>query len=388
MFALRKTIQGILFSTVILLGYSVEGQAQVPAACTPVVYVFRHAEDHGGLKKVGPPWGLLTWIGQRHAQLYPQMVADFAATSGHCPLTRVYASSPSLTGQNQINGATNAFCTARPLAQLGTEDSQNSQKQAHDLILDVDVSICSIKESFPPIPRPDNQPTLSRADTDPIIYLCGTPEEPSQNCENNPAQLDEYLGAGTGKDDFGPQDPKPNSSIAKLLRSKLKKDAEAGESSAIFWTSQGLYTLGTAILEAPSSIPQRYKDQFFDNTWNYKPKYWETPPRNAAYVFEYSKDEDRFTESSTTFSQAFNFKSTAQLFCTTVQPSGSSKIGGNICENASQCTPPLIPSSMTEDNCDNPKGCLLRLSGSIVACSSVNDDGIASCLPAPTCAWP
>jgi hypothetical protein len=269
---------------------------------------------------------------------------------------------------------------------LGTIDSL---KQEHDLILNVDVSICSINGSFPPIPRPDDEKPLTRAPTDPIIYICSTPDEqPSQNCQNNPAQLDEYLGAGQSKDDFGRQGPNPKSYIATLLRSKLKKDAAAGESSAIFWTSQGLYTLGTAILEAPSSIPQKYKDQFFYNTWNYEPRYWETPPRNAAYVFEYSKDEDRFTESSTTFAQAFNFKSTAQQFCTTVQPSDSSTIGGDICKNGSQCTTPLIPSSMTEDNCEYPKGCLLRLSGSIVACSGVNNDGIASCLPAATCELP
>ncbi|MCX2978829.1 hypothetical protein [Candidatus Marimicrobium litorale] len=254
------------------------------------------------------------------------------------------------------------------------------------MILDVDVSICSIKESFPPIPRPDNKEALTRASTDPIIYLCGTPDQPSQNCQNNPAQLDEYLGAGKGKGDFGRQGPNPTSDIATLLRRKLKKDAAAGESSAIFWTSQGLYTLGTAILDAPSRIPQKYKDQFFDYNWDYEPIYWETPPRNAAYIFEYSNGA--FTESTTTFAQAFNFKSTKQQFCTTVQPSDSSKIGGNICENASQCTPPLIPSSMTEGNCEYPKGCLLRLSGSIISCDGVNENGIASCLRAATCDLP
>ena len=384
MFVLERAVPGIVFLAGMLLGYPAEVQAQQSTACTPVVYVFRHAEDHGGLDDVGPPWGLLTWIGQRHAQLYPDMVADFAATSGHCPLTRVYASSPSLTGQNQINGATNAFCTARPLAQLGTVDSQ---KQEHHLILTVSGKLfCSITPSFPPILRPDNQPALTRADTDPIIYLCGTPDEPSQNCQNNPAQLDEYLGAGKGKDDFGRQGPNPTSDIATLLRSKLKKDAAAGESSAIFWTSQGLYTLGTAILDAPSRIPQKYRDQFFDYNWDYEPIYWETPPRNAAYVFEYSNGT--FTESTTTFAQAFNFKSTKQQFCTTMQPSDSSKIGGNICENASQCTPPLIPSSMTEGNCEYPKGCLLRLSGSIISCDGVNENGIASCLRAATCDLP
>ena len=178
MFALRKTIQGILFSTVILLGYSVEGQAQVPAACTPVVYVFRHAEDHNGIND-GPPYGLLTWIGQRHAQLYPDMVADFAATSGHCPLTRVYASNPSKPepANENLDGSTNAFCTARPLAQLGTIDSQ---KQAHDLILTVSPKLFCSTEKFPPINRPDNKEALTRTSTDPIIYLCGTPHKPSQ----------------------------------------------------------------------------------------------------------------------------------------------------------------------------------------------------------------
>ncbi len=80
------------------------------AACTPVVYAFRHAEDVNG-----PPPSL-TPVGMEHANLYIEMVASFELTQNYCPVKFVYSVDPIKPGGE--SGTTNPFFTARPLANI------------------------------------------------------------------------------------------------------------------------------------------------------------------------------------------------------------------------------------------------------------------------------
>jgi len=82
-------------------------------------------------------------------------------------------------------------------------------------------------------------------------------------------QLYEYLGNGND----APTSPDYNTSTAIALRKELLATANAGKSSAIFWTSQGLHVLGGVIINGTSIVPDK----------NFGAKV--SPPRNAVYIF-------------------------------------------------------------------------------------------------------
>ena len=68
--------------------------AGVTSACTPVAYLFRHAEDEN--KSKTDPFGLtLTAAGEAHADLYIEMLDKFQQDkSTYCPIKVVYALNP------------------------------------------------------------------------------------------------------------------------------------------------------------------------------------------------------------------------------------------------------------------------------------------------------
>jgi hypothetical protein len=205
--------------------------AALAQTCTPVVFAFRHAEDTNPPQpppdvKHRPPIFHLTPTGEAHADLYQTMVPEYTAANGLCPVTKVYAT----TTLDKVNcssncvSATNAFFTGKPLANA----------------------------------------VMSGAD--PIIAVG---EEDKKKPENS--RLYEYLGNGNSA-------PKENTvnystTVAVRLRDELRATANRGESSAIFWTSQGLHVLGGAITGKKSNIPDKNLGKQF------------TPPRNAAYIF-------------------------------------------------------------------------------------------------------
>jgi hypothetical protein len=76
-------------------------------ACTPVVYLFRHAED------VSNGTGL-TAVGEQHAALYPSMVAQYQLRYNICRVNRVYAMYDK--NADSSPGTTNPFNTAKYLA--------------------------------------------------------------------------------------------------------------------------------------------------------------------------------------------------------------------------------------------------------------------------------
>ncbi len=199
----------VLVGSLVLLASSAFGQ------CTPVVYAFRHAEDTNPPNPPGPIF-TLTPTGQAHAALYPTMISDFRAANSVCPVAKVYAvTKVAKVGDcgNECTSATNAFDTARPLA----------------------TAVMS---------------------ADPITTV-GTPVN----------QLYEYLGNGNN----APDQPNYSTVTAAALRKELLVTANQSRSSAIFWTSQGLYVLGGAIINATSNVPIKAGGAI--------------PPRNAVYIF-------------------------------------------------------------------------------------------------------
>ncbi len=226
----------------VLFGALLFSASAAPAqSCTPVVLAFRHAEDTNPPNPPGPIFAL-TPTGTRHAELYAEnnsgdpesgMVFAFVSRNGFCKVTKVYATSKMTKSPCSTNcaSASNAFDTASPLAKA----------------------------------------VMSGAD--PITKVGTDPNDVN-------SQLWEYLGNG--------QDPKPtlpinyNTTVADQLRKELLATAKRGESSAIFWTSQGLHVLGGVIIDGTSIVPDKNADAGTPHAG--------TPPRNAVYLFTAAKD--------------------------------------------------------------------------------------------------
>lgn len=212
----------VLFGALVSFASSALGQA-----CVPVVFAFRHAEDTNPPNPPGPTFAL-TPTGQAHANLYPTMISGFLeqTTSTLCPVVKVYAATTVekvAPCGNECASASNAFDTAKPLAQA---------------VMSAD-----------PIT------------TVPVPTATATPA--------GAGQLYEYLGNGN----IAPPTPSYTTLTATALRTALLATANLGKSSAIFWTSQGLHVLGGAIINATSKVPDK----------NFGAKV--TPPRNAVYIF-------------------------------------------------------------------------------------------------------
>ncbi len=231
----------VLVGSLVFFASSALGQA-----CTPVVYAFRHAEDTNPPNPPGPVFAL-TRTGQAHAKLYPTMVSEFQAANNFCPVAKVYAATKVekvAPCGSQCASATNAFDTGTPLAKA----------------------------------------VMS---ADPITTV--TTPTPTVR------QLYEYLDNGNN----APMNPNYNTSTAIALRKELLATANAGKSSAIFWTSQGLHVLGGAIINGTSNVPDK----------NFTPKV--TPPRNAVYIFKAVGSAPNIAgfsdTASTKYVQCFNF---------------------------------------------------------------------------------
>jgi hypothetical protein len=117
-------------------------------------------------------------------------------------------------------------------------------------------------------------------------------------------KLFEYLGNGNDE----PLDSKSDlytNPTASALRAALVATANLEQSSAIFWTSQGLHVLGGAIINKNSAVPRKNG--------------WTLPPRNAVYLFkaigsapnitgfEDTRTTDTHTPPSAVYIQCFNW---------------------------------------------------------------------------------
>src|SRR5262249_2042350 len=87
-------------------------------ACTPVAYLFRHAEEAGNPTNLRD--NTLTAAGNRHPALYTPMIRRFEAAFGYCPVNRVFAmarkNAPSALQYPNGLGTTNPFFTGRPFS--------------------------------------------------------------------------------------------------------------------------------------------------------------------------------------------------------------------------------------------------------------------------------
>jgi hypothetical protein len=200
------------------------------AACTPVVYAFRHAED---LSSDIYPTGLKP-VGRQHADLYPAMVDAFGAAHDYCPVGLVYSVYNINPGPPPAPGTNNPLQTAEPLA----------------------IAACG---------------NLAKTPVAPCSGLGFQPRTGLLSGE----KLSEYLGL----EECAAEDA--HSDIGSKFKGEMAHAAAYYDlSSAVFWTSQGLHNLGVTIApgtDIPCKIP------------GVSP-----PPRNAAYVFVYNRNTGDF----------------------------------------------------------------------------------------------
>jgi hypothetical protein len=211
------------------------GRAHAQLGCTPVVYAFRHAEDNSD---TFPYPRTLTDAGGRHADLYVPMMNEINTVlkTTHCPVTKVYAIN--LTKADGTGNTTNPFYTAQPLAV--------SRMRGSDPLVAV----------------------RSRSATYALLEFLGNSPEGSTFV------------------------PSYTTAPAAALRGELVATAQAAQSSAIFWTSQGLHILAGAIIGADSKVPQKaIKGVTFPAGTQAG-----TPPRNAVYIFPYDAAKAGFSD--------------------------------------------------------------------------------------------
>jgi hypothetical protein len=239
-----KTRHRVIYALAALLAPMVPTSARAQSACTPVVYAFRHVEDSNALKYPHT----LTKTGMRHADLYVSMIDDIDASLGTsvCPVTKVYTIN--LVKADGSGNTTNPFYTAQPLAVA--------------------------KTGADPL-----QTVGSAGSSHALLEYLGNSPDPGKHTSSN-----RFV-------------PRYDTDVARALRDALVTTAEAGESSAIFWTSQGLHILAGAIIDGDSKVPQKDIDDdkgrvvaFPEGT----PR--GTPPRNAVYVFPYDAMKGGFDD--------------------------------------------------------------------------------------------
>ena len=224
--------------------------AAASSDCTPVVYAFRHAEDEGQH---------LTPVGDRHAALYPGMVDGFGTSHNYCPVGFVYSMYD--TNPDGNPGTYNPYETAEPLALRSC--------YLYWLALFNNEEI-----SFTGTFNPDTICNGAGGE--------GFTTTPSMGLANG-AKLYEFLGTKAGLTTKMPTATGPQL-VKELLSNSL---VGGGLSSAIFWSNEGLPTLGNAV--SGTAIPDNPK-----------------PPRNAVYVFE--QQGAAFAPTKLTYRQCFNIK--------------------------------------------------------------------------------
>lgn len=222
------------------------------AQCKPVVYAFRHAEDKDAN---------LTSVGRQHAALYPSMVDGFGSANNYCPVGFVYSMYD--TNPDGKPGTYNPYETAQPLALRACYVYW--------------VALWNNEEvSFDGTFNPDTICTGALG--------AGNAVTPSMALGNG-NKLYEFLEKTKQKNG---DPPKQTAATGPQLVAELLSNASAGGSlsSAIFWSSQGLPTLGAAIASG-TVLPTK-------------------PPRNSVYVFE--QQGMAFATTKLTYRQCFNIK--------------------------------------------------------------------------------
>ena len=183
------------------------------------------------------------------------MVDQFQSERDYCPVGYVY--SMYNINPNGSPGTENPFETAEPLA----------------------TRACYVRALAQGVLKPDlacsGSPTLSGVS--PLMQL------------STGGKLYEYLGTIKAE-----RASKVKSATGDELRAELVSNAALGLSSAVFWTSQGLHTVGLAIAE-DTQIPPKIEGNGDSG-----------PPKNAVYAFEYNGSTFNPPTSLTQYVQCFN----------------------------------------------------------------------------------
>jgi hypothetical protein len=203
--------------------------------CTPVAYLFRHAEEKDS-SATNIYENTLLPVGNRHAALYQSMIKRFQSKFNYCPVSTVFAmarkNAPNGPGLPEIAfpnglGTTNPFFTAKPLD---------------------NAAIVAFQEPYPTV-------------YDPITSTVGAIETPGVPQDQKFGLLYEYLSYPLTRQQLLDQ-------IAASVGSK--------RSVAVFWSSQGMGEVAK-VLGQP--IPA-YKDNHIPSVMgDYK------APRNSVFVF-------------------------------------------------------------------------------------------------------
>lgn len=206
-------------------------------ACTPVVYMFRHAEDY---PSPGP--NDLTPVGYKHAFLYLNsiyrdrygnilfsgMIGDLQYKNDYCNISTVL--SMYNVNPNGTPGTSNPYKTAIPTASTTTQSDP-----------EMDISRR--------IPN-----TLNYKNYWVYEYpVCPLDKDPQQNCQNNGALYD----------------------TSNRLRGALLTEMAENQSVAIFFTRQGMPSLASAIWGGSPPVPIAGTSDFRSsvNVFVYSPQY-------------------------------------------------------------------------------------------------------------------
>lgn len=129
---MRRLLRLLALGTVVCLGFLTGTSA---AQCTPVAYLFRHAEDLD--KPREKPFDVtLSTSGLAHAQLYIEMINKFQQEKPeYCPISVVYALNPSNFDGGV--GTSNPYWTANPLAQMVQTNLDDSTQEDTNPIITV-----------------------------------------------------------------------------------------------------------------------------------------------------------------------------------------------------------------------------------------------------------
>ena len=224
--------------------------AQSEAPCTPVAYLFRHAEETGTVPR-NIDTDTLKPEGDRHALLYVDMIRNIQSASNFCPVRDVFAmarkNAPNAANPNGI-GTTNPFFTGKPFTNAAVLDEECAAN--------LRLGCMGFDEMFPfdvysPITstNPNVTERVGVQQTDDILY--------------------EYL---------------PYSATSDDLREIVKDTILNGRSVAFFWSSQGMDAIATVL---GSPIPAYANNKLPALSTDYK------APRNSVFVFTNYNPNDR-----------------------------------------------------------------------------------------------
>ncbi len=270
--------------------------------CTPVAYLFRHAEE--GAPATNIDQNTLLPAGNQHAALYAGMIQRMQSKLGYCPLLDVFAmarkNAPNAASFPNGLGTTNPYFTAKPLANTVTSTNPITST------------------------NPNVTEEIGVQQTDYILY--------------------EYLPYESTRDD---------------LREIIKDAVESSHSVAIFWSSQGMNEVAEVLGDpipayAHNSVPALPKDYKAPRNSvfvfsNYNPSELAEPGAKVFGRFDTISisSTDRLKATTGRFIQCFDYIPGANLDLDFSLPESATKYYCKFNENLSDYKPPIPPAQLS-----------------------------------------